>query len=63
MFRRNADSIQGTCSTCIKSFFNSIELNFYQTFDSVSTTLYLVNLTVGNDKLFNENFLPLLSIS
>ncbi len=56
MFRRNADSIQGTCNASIKSFFNFIQLNFYQTFDNGDITLDLVNLTVGGIKLFNGNF-------
>lgn len=56
MFRRNADSIQGTGNTSVKSFFNFIKLNFYQTFDGGDITLYLVNLTVGGFKLFNCNF-------
>lgn len=56
MFRRNADSIQGTGDTSIKSFFNFIQLNFYQTFDRGDITLYLINLTVGSIKLFNCNF-------
>lgn len=56
MFRRNADSIQGTCNTRVKSFFNFIQLNFNQTFDAGDITLYLVNLTVGSIKLFNHNF-------
>ena len=56
MFRRNADPIQGTADTSIKSFFNFIQLNFDQAFDAGDVTLYLVNLTVGGIKLFNYNF-------
>ena len=56
MFSRNADSIQGTCNTSIKSFFNFIQLNFNQAFDAGDITLYLVNLTIGSIKLFNYNF-------
>ena len=56
MFRRNADSIQGTCNTSVKSFFNFIQLNFNPAFDAGEITLYLVNLTVGSIKLFNGNF-------
>jgi hypothetical protein len=56
MFRRNADSIQGTCNTRVKSFFNFIQLNFNPTFDAGDITRYLVNLTVGSIKLFKRNF-------
>ena len=34
MFRRNADPIQGTGNTRVKSFFNFIQLNFNHTFDA-----------------------------
>ncbi len=56
MFRRNADSIQGTCNTRVKSSFNFIQLNFNHAPDAGDITLYLVNLTVGGIKLFNYNF-------
>jgi len=56
MFRRNADPIQGTSNTTIKSAFNFIQLHFDSTFDAEDFALDLINLTVGCIKLFNHNF-------
>ncbi|ERO65283.1 hypothetical protein P308_02225 [Pseudomonas piscis] len=60
MFRRNADTIQGTGDARIKSLLDFIQLHFDPTFKSSDIPLDAIDLTVGRLKLFSHNFFAFL---
>lgn len=60
MFRRNADTIQGTGDTRIKSLLDFIKLHFNAVLETDDITLDVINLSVGCFKLFRNNFFAFL---
>ncbi len=61
MFRRNADTIQGTCDTCIESPFDFVELKFDFAFESAYFTLGFIDLGIGRFKFFFSDYFFCLS--
>jgi hypothetical protein len=58
MFRRNADSIQGTCNTSIERLLDFVELNFDLAFDAGDITLYFIDLALAASSCSVTAFLP-----
>ncbi|ROM25778.1 hypothetical protein BK644_14245 [Pseudomonas protegens] len=60
MFRRNADTIQGTGDARVKSLLDLVQLHFDFAFKSADIPFNAIYLTVGCFKLFSDNFFAFL---
>ncbi len=63
MFRRNADTIQGTCNTGIEYLLDFIELYFNPGLESIDVALGFNQFAVGRFKFPGNFLLPLVSIT
>lgn len=60
MFRRNADTIQGTCDTRVERLLDPVELNFDLAFESAHFTLGFIDLGIGRFKFLSDYFFAFL---
>ncbi|MNV06324.1 hypothetical protein D3C71_966970 [compost metagenome] len=54
MFRRNTDTIQGTCDTRVERLLDLVELNLDLAFESADFTLGFIDLGIGRFKLLSD---------